>query len=651
MAVQTGSSWQAASSRALEKALEALLARLGGASLGGEGVVVDGVAAGADPEPNALDEIVQRFGLTTFERDLMLLCAGSELDGRFGDAIGAFHRQRAEDVRLVEPLRVPTFSLALSVLADGHWSALAPDAVLRRARLIELAGDGPLASRPLTVQEAVLHHLTGRPQIDTRLRPHVRQVAVPATLTAGQERAVAQLVAVWSRGGAGRPAAAQLVAADAPALRATAAAACAQVGLSAFVLELDGLPADSAERETVLDLWTRDAVLSDCALVAEMHDLEPAGSAARFVGRLVERLPGFLVLTGEGVVAGTDRSLVRLDVEAPSPAEQHGLWSSALGPRATSLNGQLDRLVQQFTLPATAIREIAGTTPESQGADGLWRACRRHARGGLDDLALRIEATATWDDLVLPEAQIRVLHQVATHVRQRARVYEDWGFAESSPRGLGISALFAGASGTGKTMAAEVLARDLELDLYRIDLSATVSKYIGETEKNLRRIFDAAEASGAILLFDEADALFGKRSEVKDSHDRYANLEISYLLQRIEAYRGLAILTTNLQRNLDEAFTRRLRFILQFPHPGAAERAEIWRRVFPPRTPVEGLDVGKLARLSIAGGHIKSIALHAAVLAADDDSAVTMRHVLHAAHAEYAKLGKTLSEGEIKGWV
>ncbi|MBE9514415.1 MAG: ATP-binding protein, partial [Chloroflexi bacterium] len=228
--------------------------------------------------------------------------------------------------------------------------------------------------------------------------------------------------------------------------------------------------------------------------------------------------------------------------------------------------------------------------------------------------------------------------------------YESWGFAAKSSRGLGISALFAGASGTGKTMAAEVLANELRLDLYHIDLSQVVSKYIGETEKNLRRVFDAAEEGGAILLFDEADALFGKRGEVKDSHDRYANIEISYLLQRMEAYRGLAVLTTNMKSALDTAFLRRIRFVVQFPFPNAAQRAEIWRRIFPADTPTEGLDADKLARLNVAGGNIRNIALHAAFLAADTDEPVHMPHLLRAARTEYGKLEKSLTEAEIRGW-
>jgi SpoVK/Ycf46/Vps4 family AAA+-type ATPase len=266
-------------------------------------------------------------------------------------------------------------------------------------------------------------------------------------------------------------------------------------------------------------------------------------------------------------------------------------------------------------------------------------------------LAQRIEPAAAWDDLVLPEPQRQTLREIAVHVRRRATVYDDWGFAARCSRGLGISALFAGPSGTGKTMAAEVLANELRLDLYRIDLSQVVSKYIGETEKNLRRVFDAAEDGGAILLFDEADALFGKRSEVKDSHDRYANLEISYLLQRMEAYRGLAVLTTNRKDALDAAFLRRLRFVVTFPFPDAGQRARIWQRIFPGQTPTEGLALDKLARLNVAGGNIRNIALAAAFLAADEGEPVGMAHLLRAARGEFAKLEKTLTEAELKEWV
>ena len=287
----------------------------------------------------------------------------------------------------------------------------------------------------------------------------------------------------------------------------------------------------------------------------------------------------------------------------------------------------------------------------TSSADRLWDACRAQSRPRLDELAHRIASAASWDDLVLPELQRQTLRDVVVQVRHRAQVYEQWGFAAKSSRGLGISALFAGASGTGKTLAAEVLANELRLDLYRIDLSQVVSKYIGETEKNLRRVFDAAEDGGAVLLFDEADALFGKRSEVKDSHDRYANIEVSYLLQRMEAYRGLAILTSNMKDALDTAFLRRIRFIVTFPFPDGVQRAEIWRRIFPAATPTDGVDVTRLARLNVTGGNIRNIALNAAFLAADAGEPVRMPHLLRAAQIEYAKLEKPLSASEVGDWV
>jgi SpoVK/Ycf46/Vps4 family AAA+-type ATPase len=256
----------------------------------------------------------------------------------------------------------------------------------------------------------------------------------------------------------------------------------------------------------------------------------------------------------------------------------------------------------------------------------------------MDALAQRLEPKATWQQLVVGTHELALLHQIADQVRQRSTVYEAWGFRRRMSRGLGISALFAGPSGTGKTMAAEVIANELRLNLYRIDLSAVVSKYIGETEKNLRRLFDAAEEGGALLFFDEADALFGKRSEVKDSHDRYANIETSYLLQRMESYRGLAVLATNMRGALDQAFLRRLRFVVTFEVPGLADRRAIWERVFPDQTPTDRLDLDRLADFAATGGMIHNIALNAAFAAAHAGSPVTMPAVLASARAEFRKL-------------
>lgn len=266
-------------------------------------------------------------------------------------------------------------------------------------------------------------------------------------------------------------------------------------------------------------------------------------------------------------------------------------------------------------------------------------------------MAERIDPQARWSDLVLSAAQLDVLALLAAEARHRTTVYERWGFARRSRRGLGLSALFSGPSGTGKTLAAEVIAAELGLDLYRIDLSAVVSKYIGETEKNLKRVFDAAEEGGVVLLFDEAEALFGKRSEVKDSHDRYANIEIGYLLQRMESYQGVAILTTNLRSTLDQAFQRRLRFIVDFPFPGKSEREAIWKTILPPETPRHELDEALLAQLNVTGGSIRNIALNAAFLAAAQGRALTMEDVLRASQLEASKQERAIALAETRGWV
>jgi SpoVK/Ycf46/Vps4 family AAA+-type ATPase len=283
-------------------------------------------------------------------------------------------------------------------------------------------------------------------------------------------------------------------------------------------------------------------------------------------------------------------------------------------------------------------------------AGRLWRACRDRARADLDGLAERIEPAALWQDLVLPARELASLRDLMRHALHRARVYEDWRVTGSARRGGGVSALFTGPSGTGKSLAAEVIATELDVDLYRVDLSQVVSKYIGETEKNLRGVFDAAERSGAVLLIDEADALFGRRSEVKDSHDRYANIEVSYLLARMETYRGLAILTTNLRANIDDAFVRRLGFIVTFPFPGQAQRRDLWRRAFGARVPVCDLDGDRLAQLNLSGGSIRNVAVHAAFRAAERASAVTMADVLAGARSEYEKLDRPLTSTELEGW-
>jgi hypothetical protein len=445
--------------------------------------------------------------------------------------------------------------------------------------------------------------------------------------------------------------------------RPIAALACHYVGLDLYAIPAYALPTTPNDLKQFKLLWEREVALANCALLIDCDDLEGADTVREgTITYLCEWMRSPVIITTSERKRSRLRPLLVFDIERPTTKEQYTIWEQALDDTPESRNGLVDNLVSQFNLSVPVIQAACSQASvqwrqieESENTEEfnhlLWDTCRAQARPKLDDLAQRIDCAASWEDLVLPESQVQVLRDVAIQVKQRAKVYERWGFGGKSKRGLGISALFAGQSGTGKTMAAEVVARELRLDLYRIDLSAVVSKYIGETEKNLGRVFDAAELGGVVLLFDEADALFGKRSEVKDSHDRHANVEVSYLLQRMESYRGLSILTTNLKSSLDQAFLRRIRFITQFPFPDSTQRAEIWRRIFPKSTPTEGLDYQKLGQLNVAGGNIRSIALNAAFLAADANDAVTMYYMLQAAKSEYIKLERTLTDTEVKGWV
>jgi hypothetical protein len=641
--------WEQDNQRALVAALGDVRAALERhmARARGEQPAEPAEASAADAGGSALAQLCAVFGLTPFERAVLLLCAGVELDSGFAALCAEAQG---------EPQRPqPTWSLALAALPGAHWSAITPGGPLRRWRLVEVLPAATLTLSPLKIDERVLHFLAGVAAPDERLAGVVTPVAAQPVAAPSHRALVEQILRAWDDTGSNGIPAIQLCGPALPGKRSIAAAAAAARGLGLQRIAAATLPPAPAELEALARLWEREAALSGSALLLECDELDGGDNArSNAAAWLIERLGGALFVSARER-RPAQRALVTLDVARPTTEEQRGLWQASLGERAAALNGQVDRLVAQFNLDAQAIHDATAAAVANTGLGAtlgmaLWDSCRSHARPRLDDLAQRIASPAVWDDLVLPEQQRALLRSIVAHVRQRFTVYERWGFAAQGERGLGISALFAGPSGTGKTLAAEVLANELRLDLYRIDLSAVVSKYIGETEKNLRTIFDAAEGGGAVLLFDEADALFGKRSEVKDSHDRYANVEVSYLLQRIEAYRGLAVLTTNLKHAIDQAFLRRIRFVVHFPFPDPAQRQAIWRRVFPPAAPTAGLDAARLAQLNVAGGNIRSIALNAAFLAADAGEPVNMAHVLASARAEYAKLEKSLTDSELAGW-
>jgi SpoVK/Ycf46/Vps4 family AAA+-type ATPase len=378
---------------------------------------------------------------------------------------------------------------------------------------------------------------------------------------------------------------------------------------------------------------------------------------------MVDTHPLPIILSGSGSwLPGGSREQRLLWFEFPIPdySQRLAIWRHALQTRgeqdSSLVDHDLQQLAGQFLLTGGQIFDAVASGLDAAQQSGrpleahdLFSAARTHSNPRLSSLAIKIQPRFDWQDIILPRDQRELLNEMINTVRSRSQVLETWGLGRKLVASQGVTALFAGPPGTGKTMAAEVIARELRLDLYKIDLSSVVSKYIGETEKNLERIFDEAAASNAILFFDEADALFGKRSEVRDSHDRYANIEISYLLQRMEAYDGVTILATNLRSNLDEAFTRRLQFAVDFPFPDENDRLRIWQALFPPGVPTAGeLDLPLLARrFKLAGGNIRNILVSAAYLAAADGGRVRMTHLLHGTRRELQKMGRLIADDDL----
>jgi ATPase family associated with various cellular activities (AAA) len=621
--------WNAANQRLLVAEIALVKAQLLGGDVAAAAAARDQAQAEMTAE-SSLDLLTRLFGLSNFERSVVVMCASMELDAD-----------------LARSAPTTTFGLALASFAEAHWSALTPEAPLRRWGLVELTGSAAPASATLRIDEQILHVLTGIMAADPRVAALLQPVA-PAEEVVPSHAAIAdEIVALWRDESAGR-APVRLCGEDIHAKRAIAAAAAAACGLKAYQIGADTIPPTAAEAEATILRCEREAVINGGVLLIDAQDeveRPQLASLNRFLTG--NRVPRILAMR-EPVALATPA--VTFDVGKPTRDEQEALWRQAL-PQGAAEPDDLETVLGHFNLDAVQIAaaaRLAARAPASPTR--LWDACRAAVRASFGDLAQRLRSEATWDSLVVPAATLTALHDMLAHVRQRSRVYREWGMAGASQRGLGVVALFHGPSGTGKTFAAEILANDLRLDLYRIDLSRVVNKYLGETEKALGRILAAAESGGALLLFDEADALFAKRSEVRDSHDRYANVETGYLLQRLESYRGVAILTTNMKSAIDHAFLRRLAFVVSFPPPDYEQRVALWRRAFAPRVPVNGVDVLKLARLTVTGANIRNIAVHAAFSAAARGGEVTMADLRRAAVAECEKIERTPSEVEIGAW-
>ncbi len=609
-------------------------------------------AVDADFVP-ALDHCAHLFGLSAFEREILLLTAGVELDSALRRTVAQAQAVLAER----EGLAQPSFALAVRVLAQPHWDALSPQAPLRRWHLVELEGQHAPAQQPLRMDERVLHYLTGTPAADERLFGLARlEPCKPA-------QKISPLAGRIAQGLTSRDARLPLVllAQDrghSDTLRGAALQGLDAIGMPGLWLHARDLPQDARALADTARFIDREAVFTGSIPVVALPTCEAASSGSgQAAVTLVSHLLSPVLMLGApdpGQLAWLSaRHIQRITVpELEGPDLRTRLRQLLPGlPDAAQIDLCIEAMqpaLQQFRLSEQALQRVleealpahpalpAEQAP-AQLAQRVWQECRHATRGGLEALAQRIESRVRFDDLVLPQGQLRMLQDIAEHLRHRHTVYERWGMGGMTARGQGLCALFAGESGTGKTLAAEAVANEAGLDLYRIDLATVVSKYIGETEKNLKQLFDAAEDSGAVLLFDEADALFGKRSDVKDSHDRYANIEVAYLLQRIEAYRGLAVLTTNQKSALDRAFLRRIRFVVNFPFPDLSARRALWRKAFPAEAPVEGLDLEQLARLPLSGGAIRNVALHAAFVAAARGTGIDTSALAEGARLEYAK--------------
>jgi ATP-dependent 26S proteasome regulatory subunit len=622
-----------------------------------------------------LHYLAQAFGLTPFEVDALLVCLAPALDLRY-EQIFSFLQNDVNRKR-------PTVSLVLHLLAGSGMDRLTrlkhfvPDAPLLRHRLLDYAQEPGLPSssllaQPLAVERTIVNWLLGdaRPNPELGLHARLEQEMIPDEVLLGTEtREVLQQAATLAQ---------PLVlfhGQDQAAQEAAARLFAAYLGRKLFVADISMLLEQNAP-DLALRLVLRDARLNDAIVYIMGWDacLHEHATPLHLLQTLLDYPDTTIVSSRAGWQAQgatRQRPVVALEFGMPSYAQRQVLWRhylraygaleaglDAAGSNPAAFNPVgLDpvELAGQFTLQTGQIRDAVATARdralqrgEAVVREDLFAAARIHSCARLGEMARKITPRYAWDDIILPDDQIQILRELVATVRGRSLVLDEWGLRRKLASSAAVTVLFAGPPGTGKTMAAEVIALDLGLDLYKIDLSGLVSKYIGETEKNLERVFTEAESSNAILFFDEADAIFGKRSGVKDAHDRYANLEISYLLQRMEAYDGVTILATNLRSNLDEAFLRRLQFAVDIPFPDEKHRLRIWETLFPAGVP-RGDDVAlaDLARrYRIAGGNIRNVLLGAAFLAAADGGIITMRHLQHAMRRELQKMGRLLLDSQ-----
>ena len=619
-----------------------------------------------------LERLRQLFELTRFDVDSLLVCMAAEFDLRY-ERLYAYLQddvaKKKPGVELLLNLLAPSFELNID--ARQRFSSEAP---LLRFRLMELLEDAPhlaspLLSRSLKIDDRIVQYLLGAEGVDERIRSFtelmeadqgLEQLPLNEDIKEGLMRFASderhsRMVLIHLQGPHGMD------------KQSIALAVCRQRHQHLLVVDLERLVAEpEAGFSKTLVLIHREARLQRASLywkgVEALHGEQRRSLLITFMQNL-EHGCSLAFVDADAVLESANalRGITYFTVTLPRPSfvQRTQTWQAALEEYKTGIEAHdIGELAVKFKFSHSQIESAMVTArnlarwrdSDSQRITlrDLYEACRVHSNQKLSALAHKITSKYRWDDIVLPADRTEQLREICNHVKYRDRVYSEWGFDRKLAMGKGLCVLFAGPSGTGKTMSADIISGELGLELYKIDLSTVVSKYIGETEKNLSRIFDEAETSNAILFFDEADALFGKRSEVKDSHDRYANIETGYLLQRMEEHEGIVILASNFRKNMDEAFVRRLHFTVEFPFPNEEDRLRIWEAVWPETMPRKtALDLGFLAkRFQVTGGNIRNIALAAAFLAADDNGVVGMQHIIRATQRDYQKMGKLVSESD-----
>lgn len=611
--------------------------------------------------------MARTFGLDDFEAGVVIMAFAFETDKKYEKIHAYFNDDMTK--------KMPSVSTALDVLySDNNWKLngrrhFSPDSPLLCFNLIHFVDDhseNSFMTRRFRLDERINRFIAG----DNGLHESLVNIAGLYS-PCGEMRALNPRTDVKERiihifmdrmkANTGRPVF-WLFGKAKEEKKTVVTAVCEEVRLPVITADLDDVCLESDHRAVMKNIF-REAALQSAIVFLEGGDRlygsdEKSGSLRSSLLKTLRQLSWITFISAE-ILWMPDNTDVAyrwypMEFKLPGYAERKRIWTESLNGNGSISESDIDMLSGRFNFSEGRIKNAAfyarqqASNGDKITLDHIYKACRVQSGHGLSAHAAKVDPHYKWDDIILPEDKKRHLKEISSHIKHRHLVYFTWGFEKKLALGRGLNILFSGPSGTGKTMASGIIANELCLDLYKIDLSLVVSKYIGETEKNLSRIFLAAESSSAILFFDEADALFGKRSEVKDSHDRYANIETGYLLQKMEEHEGIVILATNLRNNMDEAFVRRLHFTVEFPFPDKRQRELIWENIFPEGAPVSSdVDFGFLAeKLKLAGGNIRNIALTAAFYAAEELSDIQMRHIILSAKREYEKMGKLCVKGD-----